>query len=99
MTLEKNKQTSDQTSSAITMPTLDNTDSTKPKPDKSITSKLSKDSKLMTAECKRCFDNKLCMFCSSNDHTAKECPKKTAKACAAVTTLKATPGVSIGAKK
>ncbi|KAG6327280.1 hypothetical protein ID866_11809 [Astraeus odoratus] len=55
-----------------------------------LTSKLSKDGKLTAAECKRCYDLKLCMFCGGNGHFTDKCEKKVAKnkakACAAKAT-------------
>jgi hypothetical protein len=48
------------------------------KPD--LTTKLGKDSKLTTAECKHRFNNKLCMFCGLTGHIAKDCPKSTSRA-------------------
>ncbi|KIO06112.1 hypothetical protein M404DRAFT_24871 [Pisolithus tinctorius Marx 270] len=53
----------------------------------------------MAAERKRCFDLKLCMFCRGEGHVAKECPKKVAKARAAVAAPEATPEASTEAKK
>ncbi|KIO10073.1 hypothetical protein M404DRAFT_21712 [Pisolithus tinctorius Marx 270] len=73
-----------------------NTGSSKPKP---ASNKLGKDGKLMAAKRKRCFDLKLCMFCGGEGHVAKECPKKVAKARAAVADLEATPEASTKAKK
>jgi hypothetical protein len=59
-----------------------------PKPD--LTSKLGKDNKLTTAECKHHFDNKLCMFCGLAGHMAKDCQKSTSHSSKAHTATTAT---------
>ncbi|KAG6326890.1 hypothetical protein ID866_12199 [Astraeus odoratus] len=66
----QNKSTSDKTPK-----TGSNNSST---PD--LSNKLGKDGKLTAAECKRCFDLNLCMFCGGNSHFSDKCPKKEAKA-------------------
>ncbi|KAG6328743.1 hypothetical protein ID866_10346 [Astraeus odoratus] len=52
--------------------------------------KLSKNGKLMVAECKRCYDLKLCMFCGGNGHFTDKCEKKAAKNKAKAHAAKAT---------
>ncbi|KAG6326951.1 hypothetical protein ID866_12138 [Astraeus odoratus] len=78
----RNKPTSDKTPK-----TGSNNSST---PD--LSNKLGKDGKLTAAECKRCFDLNLCMFCGGNGHFSDKCPKKEAKAKAhAATAVESTP--------
>ncbi|KAG6328185.1 hypothetical protein ID866_10904 [Astraeus odoratus] len=55
-----------------------------------LTNKLSKDGKLTAAECKRCYDLKLCMFCGGDGHFTDKCEKKAAKNKAKAHTAKAT---------
>src|SRR5882724_5305252 len=40
-----------------------------------LSSKLRKDGKLTPQECQRHLDNKLCLFCGTAGHVAKDCPK------------------------
>jgi len=40
-----------------------------------LSSKLGKDGKLTPQECQRRLDNKLCLFCGTAGHVAKDCPK------------------------
>ena len=54
------------------------TTSSTPKSD--LTLKLGSDRKLTSDEQKHCFDNKLCMFCRTGGHMAKDCPKSTTRA-------------------
>src|SRR5882724_3009400 len=42
-----------------------------------ISSKLGKDGKLTPQERQRRLDNKLCLFCGTSRHVAKDCPKST----------------------
>src|SRR5882672_10425815 len=42
-----------------------------------LSSKLGKDGKLMPQERQRRLDNKLCLFCGTSGHVAKDCPKST----------------------
>jgi len=46
-----------------------------PTPD--LSSKLGKDGKLTPQERQRRLDNKLCLFCGTSGHVAKDCPKST----------------------
>ncbi|KAG6328341.1 hypothetical protein ID866_10748 [Astraeus odoratus] len=55
-----------------------------------LTNKLSKDGKLTAAECKKCYDLKLCMFCGGDGHFTDKCEKKVAKNKAKARTAKAT---------
>ena len=41
---------------------------------------LGKDGKLLSAEWKRCLDNKLCIFCEAAGHMAKDCTKPSSSA-------------------
>ncbi|KAG6329309.1 hypothetical protein ID866_9780 [Astraeus odoratus] len=66
----QNKSTSDKTQK-----TSSNNSSTP-----NLSNKLGKDSKLTAAECKRCFNLNLCMFCGGNGHFSDKCSKKEAKA-------------------
>ncbi|KAG6327073.1 hypothetical protein ID866_12016, partial [Astraeus odoratus] len=49
-----------------------------------------KDGKLTAAECKRCYDLKLCMFCGGDGHFTDKCEKKEAKNKAKARAAKAT---------
>jgi len=42
-------------------------------PDLSL--KPGKDGKLTPQECQHCLDNKLCLFCGTTGHVAKDCPE------------------------
>src|SRR5467141_1237421 len=42
-----------------------------------LSSKLGKDGKLTPQERQRRLDNKLCLFCGTSGHVAKDCPKST----------------------
>src|SRR6266850_2107832 len=42
-----------------------------------LSSKLGKDGKLMPQERQHRLDNKLCLFCGTSGHVAKDCPKST----------------------
>jgi hypothetical protein len=45
-----------------------------------LSSKLGDNGKLTMQECKRCFDEKLCMFCGQSGHMVKDCPKASSHA-------------------
>ncbi|KAF9218325.1 hypothetical protein BS17DRAFT_654575, partial [Gyrodon lividus] len=53
--------------------------SSTPKPTSDLSSKLGKDRRLTSEECKRHFDLKLCMFCGAAGHVAKDCQKSTSR--------------------
>ena len=74
--------------------------SSTPKPD--LMSKLGSDGKLTSDERKRCFNNKLRMFCGVGGHMAKDFPKSTSRAskgCSATTTPETKPEDSSESKK
>ena len=76
------------------------TTSSTPKPDLML--KLGSDGKLTFYEQKRCFDNKLCMFCGAGGHMAKDCLKSTSRASkgrSATTTPETKPEDSSESKK
>ena len=68
-----------------------------------LSSKLSKDGKLMNEEHHHHFENNLCMFCGQSGHIARDCPcssSHAAKARAAdVATLAVKPEDSSESKK
>ena len=58
-----------------------------PKSSPDLTGKLGKDRKLTPQERQCRMDNSLCLFCGKTGHIAKECPKSTAIAAQAHTTI------------
>ena len=41
-----------------------------------LSSKLASNGKLTSDECKKCFENNLCLYCSAGDHKLDSCSKK-----------------------
>ena len=41
-----------------------------------LSSKLASNGKLTSDECKKCFENNLCLYCGAGDHKLDSCSKK-----------------------